>query len=86
MEIIKHKIISISAKVGTPSNNILAIGDCSRLPFCISLLNAYIPNLKPKLKLVCYTYIKDDISNLTITYFTKTFEIWPYSGHEMSQS
>lgn len=45
MQIIKHKIVSISAKVDTPLNNVLAIGYCSRLPFCISLLNAYIPNL-----------------------------------------
>lgn len=37
--------INICQSRYTFSNNVLAIGDCSRLPFCISLLNAYIPNL-----------------------------------------
>lgn len=37
--------INICQSRYTFSNNVLAIGDCSHLPFCISLLNAYIPNL-----------------------------------------
>lgn len=42
---IRLKILSMSAKVGTPLNSISSMGDCPFLPFSISLLNAYILNL-----------------------------------------